>query len=46
MVDKENRIVRHNNDCDISKIEFDLSEVSVKINKKLLNKLNRRNKKR
>ena len=45
MVDKEKRFIKHHNSCDMTKIEFSLNEVSVNINKTLLNKINRRNKK-
>jgi hypothetical protein len=32
-----------NNSYDVEKVEFSLNEISVKINKKLLNKINRQN---
>jgi len=32
----------HDNNCDMSKIEYSLGEISGKIDSKLLNKLNRK----
>ena len=47
MVNNRRReIVRHDNSYDIEKIEFNLDEISVKINSRLLNKINRRNSRR
>lgn len=43
---KRRESVQHNNDHDIEKIEFNLNEISIKINHRLLNKINRQNKKR
>lgn len=42
---KRNRreIVLHDNSHDIQKIEFNINEISVNIDKRLLNKINRQN---
>ena len=46
MVNNRRReIVQHDNEHDMEKIEFNLSEISVNIDKRLLNKMNRQNKK-
>jgi len=37
-------VVLHDNSYDIQKIEFSVNEISTKINSRLLNKINRQNK--
>lgn len=43
---KRREIVLHDNSYDITKIEFSVDEVIIKINSRLLNKINRQNKRR
>lgn len=43
---KRRENIQHDNSHDIEKIEFSLRDISIKINKRLLNKINRQNKKR
>lgn len=45
-MDKEVRIIKHQNVHDVEKVEFSLNEIEVKINNRILKKLNRQNNKR
>lgn len=42
---KRNRreFVLHNNSYDVQKIEFNINQISIKIDNRLLNKMNRQN---
>lgn len=44
MVNNEVRIIKHQNSHDINKVEFSLNEIKVDIDTRLLNKINRQNK--
>ena len=46
MNNKRREIVLHDNSCDTQKIEFSISEIPIKIDMRLLNKMNRQNKRR
>ena len=37
--------VLHDNSLDVQKIEFNINEISIKIDSRLLNKINRQNRK-
>ena len=41
---KSEKIISHNHDS-MQKIEFDINEISIKIDNRLLNKINRQNRK-